>query len=71
MTRVPANKRTKMEVERSMTTKKEDATSIIGEELAEEIDVMAKMVGKSEALVVKTEDEETDETQDQEVEEQE
>ena len=57
MTRVPANKRTNMEVERSMTTRKEDAASIIGEELADELDTQAKMVGKSEALVIKSEDE--------------
>ena len=69
MTRVPANKRTNMEVERSMTTRKEDAASIIGEELAEELDMQAKMVGKSEALVVKSEDEipMTDEKETEEV----
>jgi cation transport regulator len=58
MTRVPVNKRTEMEVERSMTTKKEDAASIIGEDLAEELEQEEnKMVGKSEALVIKAEDE--------------
>ena len=57
LTRVPVNKRTSMEVERSMTTRKEDAASIIGDELAEEIDGVAKLVGKSEALVIKAEDE--------------
>ena len=36
LTRVPANERTSMEVEKSMTTRKEDATSIIGEELADD-----------------------------------
>ena len=57
LTRVPANKRTEMEVDRTMTTRKEDAESIIGEELAEDIDKEAKLVGKSEALVIKAEDE--------------
>jgi cation transport regulator ChaB len=56
MTRVPVNKRTDMEVERSMTTRKDDAASIIGEELAEELDEETKMVDKSEALVVKAEE---------------
>jgi hypothetical protein len=56
LTRVPANKRTEMEVDKSMTTRKEDAESIIGEELAEDIDKEAKLVGKSEALVIKAED---------------
>lgn len=58
MTRVPVNKRTLMEVERSeMTTRKEDAASIIGEELAEELDKKAKLVGKSEALIIKADEE--------------
>lgn len=56
LTRVPVNKRTLMEVDRSMTTRKEDAESIIGEELAEEIEQQASLVGKSEALVIKAED---------------
>jgi len=55
LTRVPVNTRTKMEVERSMTTRKEDAESII-EELAEELDEEAKVIGKSEALVIKSDD---------------
>ena len=58
LTRVPANKRTEMEVDKSMTTRKEDAESIIGEELAEELDKEAKLIGKSEALVIKAKDEE-------------
>jgi len=57
MTRVPVNKRTDMEVERSMTTRKEDAASIVGEEIAEELEEESKLVGKSEALVIKSEDE--------------
>ena len=62
-TRVPVNKRTLMEVDRSMTTQKEDAESIIGEELAKELDEKEKaLVGKSEVientnvLVIKTEE---------------
>jgi len=47
-----------MEVERSMTTRKEDAESIIGEELAEELDEESLIVGKSEALVIKADEEE-------------
>jgi len=40
-----------------MTTKLEDAASIIGEEEAEKIDELAKsMVGKSEALVIKADE---------------
>jgi len=57
-TRVPVNKRTLMEVDKSMTTRKEDAASIVGEELAEELDEKAT-VGKSEALVIKADEEET------------
>jgi len=38
LTRVPVNERTKMEVKRSMTTRKEDAASIIGEELTDELE---------------------------------
>ena len=57
LTRVPVNTRTSMEVERSMTTRKEDAESIIGE-LAEELEEESTMVGKSEALVIKADEEE-------------
>jgi hypothetical protein len=57
MTRVPVNTRTEMEVDRAMTTRKEDAASIIGEELAAEIEDAAKIVGKSEALIIKADDE--------------
>lgn len=60
-TRVPVNKRTDiapdMEVERAMTTRKDDAASIVGDELAEELDKEAKVVGKSEALVEMSEGE--------------
>ena len=56
LTRVPVNERTKMEV-RSMTTQKEDAASIVGEELAEEIAEKAKDELKAD-LVIKSEVEE-------------
>lgn len=59
-TRVPVNKRTDitpdMEVDRAMTTRKDDAASIVGDELADELDGEAKVVGKSEAVVVKSEE---------------
>jgi len=62
MTRVPMNRDTTidpdLEVTRSMTTRKQDAASIIGEELAEELDEKAKLVGKSEALIIKSEEDE-------------
>jgi cation transport regulator len=58
LTRVPVNTRTSMEVERSnMATRKEDAESIVGEEIAEELEEEAQVVGKSEALVIKSEEE--------------
>ena len=61
LTRVPVLPRTEVEAwkEMSMTTKREDATSIVGEELAEELEGYAKQVGKSETeeqLVVKAEE---------------
>lgn len=59
LTRVPVNQRTLMEVDKSMTTRLEDAASIVGEELAKTIDEQAVAVGKSEAegLVIRNEDE--------------
>jgi len=69
-TRVPVNKRTVMEVDKSMTTRKEDAATIVGDELAEELEEKNKsLVGKSEALVIKAEDDETPEVQEPIVEE--
>jgi hypothetical protein len=44
-----------MEVDKSMTTRKEDASSIVGDELAEDIDKEAKLVGKSEVLIERAE----------------
>lgn len=58
LTRVPVNKRTLMEVDKSMTTRKEDAESIVGEELADEMEKQASLVGKSEALIVRNEEDE-------------
>lgn len=55
MTRVPVNKRTLMEVEKSMTTKKEDAASIVGKALAEELEEKEAFVSRSE-LVEKSEE---------------
>jgi len=56
LTRVPVNERTSMEV-RSMVTQTEDAASIVGEELAEEIEAKAKEELKAD-LVIKSEQEE-------------
>jgi hypothetical protein len=55
MTRVPVNKRTIMEAD--MTTRMEDAESIIGKSLAEELEEKAALVGKAE-LVIKSENDE-------------
>lgn len=56
LTRVPVNRRTIMEVDKSMATKKEDASTIIGEELAEELEEKAKAIEVGRALVTKSED---------------
>lgn len=65
LTRVPVLPRTEVEAwrEMSMTTKREDAASIVGEELAEELEEYAKTVGKSEVedLVVKSDEEQVQE----------
>ena len=60
LTRIPVNTRTDIlpVVEDSMATRKEDAESIVGEELAEELEHEAKLVGKSEAVVERTDDDE-------------
>jgi cation transport regulator ChaB len=60
MTRVPVNKRTDMEVDKSMAdikTRKDDAASIVGDELADELEQKATLVGKSEVLVIKSDEE--------------
>lgn len=61
LTRVPVNTRTSMEVDKSMAdkvlTRKDDATSIVGEELAEELEKEAEVIGKSEALVIRSDEE--------------
>lgn len=56
LTRVPVNQRTLMEVDKSMTTQKEDAASIVGPELADQIEEKVKelSVGKA-ALTIKSE----------------
>ena len=62
VTRIPCNERTEFGLdleEKSMTTRKQDAATIIGDELAEEIEQEHKMVGKMEdSLVIKKKDEE-------------
>ena len=60
LTRIPVNTRTDIlpVVEDSMVTRKEDAESIVGEEQAEELEQEAKLVGKSEAVVERTDDDE-------------
>lgn len=62
LTRVPVNQRTEIgldvEVDRAMTTRKGDAASIVGEELAEEIQAIEEeMVNPQKALVTKSEEE--------------
>jgi hypothetical protein len=52
-----------VEVEKSMTTRKDDAVSIVGEELADEIEQEAKLVGKSQALIIKSDEEEENKTE--------
>jgi len=54
MTRVPMNRRTAMEVDKSMTTRKEDALSIVeNADLVEEMEKESQLIGKSDALVIK------------------
>lgn len=53
LTRVPANPRTMMEVEKSMTTQKEDAASIVGEDVAEELEEKSQQINKADFLVTK------------------
>lgn len=65
LTRVPANKRTTMEVEKSMAeeilTRKDDATSIVGEELATELEEKTKKTLEQDSLVTFSEVPETTE----------
>jgi hypothetical protein len=72
LTRVPVNKRTditpEVEVDKSMTTRKEDAASIVGEEIADELERESKMVGKSEAYVEKADEEAIEEVKEETVE---
>lgn len=64
VTRIPCNERTEFGLdleEKSMTTRKQDAATIIGDELAEEIEQEHKMVGKTEdSLVIKKKKEESE-----------
>lgn len=56
LTRVPVNPRTLMEIDKSMPTQKEDAASIVGEELVEEVE-KAELDGNTQkALVTKSEE---------------
>ena len=60
LTRVPVNKRTLIErLEEDMVTQVEDAETIVGKEKAEELETKQAEIGKSEALVIKAEQEET------------
>ena len=74
LTRLPVNPRTDILplVEESMTTQKEDAESIAGKEKAEELDELerekANLVGKSEAVVERAEEEAEEEVKEEEVE---
>lgn len=63
-TRVPVNERTAMEVEKSMPkTRKEDAESIVGAELADMLEDENSVVGKSDAIIIRAdEDEVVDDT---------
>jgi hypothetical protein len=62
LTRVPVNTRTSMEVDKSMAdkilTRKDDASSIVGEDEAENLEELeSKIVGKSDVLVTRAEEE--------------
>lgn len=66
LTRVPVNTRTVMEVEKSMAeeirTREEDAASIVGEDLARELNEKSSMVDKSAAVVIKSDGENAEAT---------
>ena len=71
-TRVPANENTHVEVNKSMTTKQDDAKSIIGEELADDLETNEKMVAKSDPvspIIVKAKKDEEEEDSEDSVEE--
>jgi cation transport regulator len=64
LTRVPANSRTSIdaEVTKAMAhTQKEDAESIVGTEMAEKLEEKASLIQRSEAIVIKSEDAQTEE----------
>lgn len=62
LTRVPINERSSIEVNKSMATMKDDAASIVGEDLAEELEEIEKELIKeakqSRAMVTKSDTEE-------------
>lgn len=65
LTRIPMNVRTEFGLEaKSMAeeilTRKDDAESIVGEEYADELEELSAEIGKSQALVIKSEDTEED-----------
>lgn len=63
LTRVPMNERTKMisdEGDEEMTTRVEDAESLVGEELAEVLEKESKATAVSKSLVVKSDDDDAD-----------
>ena len=63
LTRVPVNPRSDIALEeRSMTTKKQDAASIVGEDIAEELDQEAHSSVAAKSLVVKSDDADSDDT---------
>lgn len=61
LTRRPANERTNLEVEKmaeEITTRAEDAASIVGEDLAKELEMKSTLVEDTPAMVIKSDDEE-------------
>lgn len=69
LTRIPVNKRTEMEVSRSMATRKDDAESIVGE-IAENLEEQETQF-RSEALVTMSEEETVEKMEDEDVDEEE
>lgn len=68
-TRVPINPRTSLEEKSMAITRRDDAATIIDEELAEELDTKAKLTGKSETTLIikakpKVDEEEAEKSED-------
>jgi hypothetical protein len=65
VTRIPCNQRTEFGLdleEKSMTTRKQDAATIVGDELAEEMEKEHSLIGKAEeSLVIKKKKEDSEE----------